>query len=404
VASASVSISLVSATIQAATLVAVGQTAATGAISVKVAALTEGVLKAMLMSKLKAVIAIVLVLGLMATGATVLTCRTATAQSDKPPIAEKQVKAPPKQEPEPDKEGFTAWGKEVGGLQAGLGFRPGEKRAYSQGETVKLVVRVRNVGKEEVKFQDLWAFFRETPPAVTDGAGKLVPLAGIGAPLGQHVPREVNLPPGKEIELYELKLELRPASERVKELLNSRRFPTLYGTGKFQIQYERVFGMSSEGQFKLDPVLGKLATGKLELEITSEPPAENEKKEPAKQKPESIDLMKTMDEFRTKLPPPSLSVNGFANGKDVDGEPYWDIELHEVATRMGVKTRAECMILLTYLKDQKVKSRHIAAFALEDVVKAYPNGFPEGSLYQLDSDEHRRMVQEFVAGIEKLAR
>lgn len=31
---------------------------------------------------------------------------------------------------------FTAWGKEIGGLQAGLGFHPGEKRVYSHGETV----------------------------------------------------------------------------------------------------------------------------------------------------------------------------------------------------------------------------------------------------------------------------
>jgi hypothetical protein len=29
-----------------------------------------------------------------------------------------------------------------------LGFKAGEKRAYSHGETVTLVVRVRNVGKQ----------------------------------------------------------------------------------------------------------------------------------------------------------------------------------------------------------------------------------------------------------------
>ena len=80
VASASVSNSLVSSTIQAATLVAVGQTAATGVIPVKVAALSEGVLKAMLMSKLKVMIAVMLVLGFLTTGATVLTLRTAAAQ------------------------------------------------------------------------------------------------------------------------------------------------------------------------------------------------------------------------------------------------------------------------------------------------------------------------------------
>jgi RNA polymerase sigma factor (sigma-70 family) len=108
VASASVSISLVSSTIQAATLVTVGQTAATGAISVKVAALTDGVLKVMLLSKLKAMIAVVLVLGFLATGATVLTCRTLAAQDEKAPLAshkplaeEERAEAPPKPDPLP---------------------------------------------------------------------------------------------------------------------------------------------------------------------------------------------------------------------------------------------------------------------------------------------------------------
>jgi RNA polymerase sigma factor (sigma-70 family) len=91
--SASVSISLVSTTIQAATLVAVGQTAMTGAISVKVAALTEGVLKAMVMCKLKAVVAVLLVLGFMATGTSVLCYRTAAAQDDKKPIGSDKAAA-----------------------------------------------------------------------------------------------------------------------------------------------------------------------------------------------------------------------------------------------------------------------------------------------------------------------
>jgi RNA polymerase sigma factor (sigma-70 family) len=180
-----------------------------------------------------------------------------------------EAKAPQKQEQKQEKEGFTAWGKEVGGLQAGLGYHPGQKRAYSHGETVKLVVRVRNVGKEEVKFQYLRQFFIETPPFVTDGEGKPVRLGGLTR-LGTHIPVEVNLAPGKEIELYEWEPEFRPASDRddKKPLF----FSTLYGTGKFQIQYERVFGNTSSGSIKLDPTLSNLATGKLELEIKSEPP------------------------------------------------------------------------------------------------------------------------------------
>jgi RNA polymerase sigma factor (sigma-70 family) len=91
VAAAGVPDSVMSRTISAARFFAAGQVAVTGPVSVKVAALTEGVLKAMMISKLKAVVAVVLVLGFVVTGATVLPYHTATArgqeQKDTPPAA-----------------------------------------------------------------------------------------------------------------------------------------------------------------------------------------------------------------------------------------------------------------------------------------------------------------------------
>jgi len=190
---------------------------------------------------------------------------------DKQPMAEKMpVKVQKfKQEKDAVKEVFTAWGKEVGGLQAGLGFPPGDKRIYSPGETVTLVVRARNVGKEAVKFQYLYKYFIRTPPTMTDGEGKTVPQAGV-TPYGFNVPQNVDLAPGKEIDLYELKFKLRPASELTDE---TRNYPgQLWGEGKFRVQYERLASAD------IDPILSKLATGKLELEIQSEPPPATEKK------------------------------------------------------------------------------------------------------------------------------
>ena len=421
VASAGVPLSVVESTITATSLVAAGKTAS-GAISVKVAALTEGVMKAMLFTRLKSALAVVLILGILATGATILTYRTAAGQDDNKPIAEKPVepaakpekekdeaefawgkavdglqlghalvpadtiayrpgeeitfevrvrnvsKAPitisygfPESEPEitdakgekvhvtmppildviviptekvlkpgetvalyqrkvaveevlkgdadpkaevskptirvrggkykiafsefvqsklmlstgivefqvkdkgasEKKEGFTAWGKEVGGVQAGLGFRPGEQRAYRIGETVRLVVRVRNVGKKEVMFSYFNEFFWENSPRVTDSEGKPVPLEGVELS-GEPVLVERNLAPGKEVQLGEMHIELRPANEIGKK-------PpvwTLFGTGKFQLQYENLGGGNiGTGEIKFDPVLNKLATGKLDLEV-----------------------------------------------------------------------------------------------------------------------------------------
>src|SRR5207247_9673652 len=107
------------------------KTMAAAGLSQQVIALADGVVKTMLLSKLKAVIAIVVVLGFIVTGATVLSCRTAAAPGEQSLIAVEQPGLERKLKPKRDKEAFTAWGKEVGGLQAGLGYHPGQKRAYS---------------------------------------------------------------------------------------------------------------------------------------------------------------------------------------------------------------------------------------------------------------------------------
>jgi RNA polymerase sigma factor (sigma-70 family) len=71
VASAGVPTSVVSSTIKAASVYAAGQAAA-GVISVKVAALTEGVLKTMLLTKLRSIMAVMLVVALIGFGAGLL--------------------------------------------------------------------------------------------------------------------------------------------------------------------------------------------------------------------------------------------------------------------------------------------------------------------------------------------
>jgi RNA polymerase sigma factor (sigma-70 family) len=73
VASACVPTSVVASTIKAAGLFAAGQAAAAGAISVEVAALTEGVLKTMLLTKLKTATLVLLAATLLGTGAGWLT-------------------------------------------------------------------------------------------------------------------------------------------------------------------------------------------------------------------------------------------------------------------------------------------------------------------------------------------
>jgi hypothetical protein len=116
-------------------------------------------------------------------------------------------------------------------------------------------------------------------------------------------------------------------------------------------------------------------------------------------------VMKAMDGFRKKLPEPQgLNEMNGVGVNDIDGNSHPDSHLNGIATRLGVETRAECLALLTYLKDPDPKIRRIAAFALEGVVKAYPNGMSSSDIQDVTSEGHRKMVKAFAAGIEKLPR
>jgi len=120
VSAASVSPLLVNTTVQAATLIAAGQ-GASGVISAKVAALTEGVLKAMLVNKLKVTAAFLVVVGALAMGGNALVQRApaddttpvtaATAENDFLRYAiEEQAVAQQRQRPQA-KGGVTVTGK-----------------------------------------------------------------------------------------------------------------------------------------------------------------------------------------------------------------------------------------------------------------------------------------------------
>jgi RNA polymerase sigma factor (sigma-70 family) len=142
-AAASVPISVASATIKAATLVAAGQAAATGAISVKAVALAEGVLKTMLLNKFKFATAVLVVVTVLAAGAVTLT---------RPVLAEKPADQPSTQKKEPadqparEKKEVEALPRVVSGIVKSV---DAEKNAltvaHREGETTFTVARDANI-------------------------------------------------------------------------------------------------------------------------------------------------------------------------------------------------------------------------------------------------------------------
>jgi RNA polymerase sigma factor (sigma-70 family) len=106
VASAGVPTSLMSSTVKAATMIAAGQATFAGVVPAKVAALTEGVMKSMMLTKLSKAVAGLVVLGVVVFGGGLLTHRTAAGQQakseqdgDKPAIGQS---TPPLKTPKTD--------------------------------------------------------------------------------------------------------------------------------------------------------------------------------------------------------------------------------------------------------------------------------------------------------------
>ncbi len=254
---ASASPPLVASTIKVASLLAAGRVA--GGVSVKVAALTEGVVEAMFVSKIKGVLAAVLVLGLVATGTTIFASRFAAGQDDNKPATENPVPPTVKHEKQKDNEIVTAWGREVDGLQAGLGYIAGQKRAYQHYETVTLVIRVRNVSKENVRLQYIKEHFVEELPTVTKTDGTPIKLVLDPFPKGRRKIHELNLAPGKEAELDTFSIAL--TDELDTSDPPSVSVPCLRGTGKLRVRYGQLAPKTS------DYTGSKLDTGELELEV-----------------------------------------------------------------------------------------------------------------------------------------
>jgi RNA polymerase sigma factor (sigma-70 family) len=107
VASANLPVSVASLTIKAASLVAAGPAAVAGCISAEAVALAEGVLKTMLLNKLKIATAVVVAIGILGAGGIALTQRALADKPAEPPAKEKPAQlaqkpaAPPATENRP---------------------------------------------------------------------------------------------------------------------------------------------------------------------------------------------------------------------------------------------------------------------------------------------------------------
>jgi RNA polymerase sigma factor (sigma-70 family) len=150
----------------------------------------------------------------------------------------------------------AAWGKAVGGFQAGVAFRKGQRRPYRVGEVVTLVVWVRNVSDKPLTFDYTDGYMVERPPTVKDADGKPAKLSQFAILAGLWRPLHATLKAGEEFELGSLLLALEAVDGA------DAKKPTLYASpGKYRVSYEGLppFGFTDPAKV--------LSTGQIELEV-----------------------------------------------------------------------------------------------------------------------------------------
>jgi RNA polymerase sigma factor (sigma-70 family) len=187
-AAASAPASIVGSTIRAASLFVAGQAAVAGLVSVKAIALTQGVLKTMLMTKLKLATAVMLGVGLLGISWGLYPTRAAPPQEQATPQLPSAFAAP-------DKEGGAPHKDSQGEKKSGLPKGP---------PPVQVLVSLTTDGKLMVKSEHILVKVRVPPPLAV---GALDPMSG-GPPPGPRVlvKRIGRVPPPGSVKLtYDLK-------------------------------------------------------------------------------------------------------------------------------------------------------------------------------------------------------
>jgi len=121
----------------------------------------------------------------------------------------------------------------------------------------------------------------------------------------------------------------------------------------------------------------------------------------AAKSPKVSKLLDAMEGFRKEIPP----AQGIEeqNGESIPAlGDYLISHLSGVAGRLGVSSRTECMMLLTYLKDSDLRIRLIALEAINKATNAYPDGWSIECLTDTNSEGHRKMLFRFLQLIDKL--
>lgn len=107
-------------------------------------------------------------------------------------------------------------------------------------------------------------------------------------------------------------------------------------------------------------------------------------------------VLGAMEGFRKTIPPDRRGPLAGTGESVKELGPYTFPHLAQVAEGLGVTTKQECLALFAHLKDPDLKLRFIAAHAIDKATRAYPAGLSAEAFLDTGSEAHRRMLLRFL--------
>jgi hypothetical protein len=150
-------------------------------------------------------------------------------------------------------------------LQAGIGYRPGDRRACATGQSVTFAVVLRNVGKKKISLSHIEPVFMEWMPIVKNATGQRASVATGPLSLGEVPIVWRSLAPGQQIILGHPCFLLRPPGWRGEVVA-----PTIAVVpGRYQVSYSGLPVRLKDAKASTYTP----ATGWVELEVAAPAPA-----------------------------------------------------------------------------------------------------------------------------------
>ena len=218
--------------------------------------LAEGALNIMWWNNLKRVAMTLSLLALVAVGAGWYGLYAASSHEEAPPgpnVAPEEAAVAPEHadaKKRPDAGSDVLWGEQVDGLQAGITFLPAQQRSYQVGDTVTLVVKVRNVGGAPRTVKWRTPFARSEPgiespkgnrvqvfPAREFAKGK--PIEAGPAGLGWAI-AERRLSGGEEIELGRVLVTLTSVAAELPSVRDDSHVVVTQAPGAYKLVFSNV--------------------------------------------------------------------------------------------------------------------------------------------------------------------